>query len=108
MVLTLAGIATGHADDAGGMPDAEKCRHIGEDIAAYLATGHPCACPYSLMRNHRDLCGDRSAWSKPNGSEPHCYLSDFDTPPAPHVSVRVTLRTPPPCGQAPTPPQLRP
>ncbi len=95
-VIMLAGIVTGRADDAGRVPDTEKCRLIEQDIAAYLATGHPCACPYSLMRNGGP-CDDRSAWSKLNGSEPRCYFSDFDRPAAPHVSVRITRRTPPPC-----------
>jgi phosphatidylserine/phosphatidylglycerophosphate/cardiolipin synthase-like enzyme len=97
--FVLAGIATGRPDDAGGVPDAEKCRLIEQDIAAYLATGHPCACPYSLMRNG-SRCDDWSAWSKrTTGSEPRCYLSDFDRPAAPRVSVRVTPRMPP-CGRA--------
>jgi phosphatidylserine/phosphatidylglycerophosphate/cardiolipin synthase-like enzyme len=93
--LMLAGVAPGRADAVGRVPDVEKCRLIEQDIAAYLATGHPCACPYSLMRNGR-RCDEWSAWSKRNGgSEPRCYLSDFDIPAAPHVSVG-----PPPCERA--------
>ena len=44
-------------------------------IAAYLATGHPCACPYNLARNGSQ-CGGRSAYSRPGGAEPLCYPKD--------------------------------
>jgi len=36
-------------------------------IAAYKATGHPCACPFDLMRNGAQ-CGDRRAYSRPGGA----------------------------------------
>jgi len=48
---------------------------INESVAAYLATGHPCACPYNVARNGSQ-CGKRSAWSKPGGQAPLCYPDD--------------------------------
>src|SRR6266568_6374766 len=48
---------------------------IKESIAAYLATGHPCACPYNIARNGSQ-CGGRSAYSRPGGAEPLCYPRD--------------------------------
>lgn len=57
-------------------PD-EMCAAIRKDVADYLASGSPCACPYNLMRNGRQ-CGDRSAWSKPAGRAPRCFFGDFD------------------------------
>ena len=44
-------------------------------VAAYLATGHPCACPYNLARNGSS-CGGRSAYSRPGGASPLCYPQD--------------------------------
>jgi hypothetical protein len=34
---------------------------IQQSVAAYLATGHPCACPYNLTRKGSP-CGARSAY----------------------------------------------
>ena len=48
---------------------------IKESIAAYKSTGHPCACPFDLMRNGRE-CGSVSAYSKPGGASPLCYPKD--------------------------------
>ena len=48
---------------------------VKESVARYLATGHPCACPFNLMRNGRS-CGDRSAYSRPGGASPLCYAND--------------------------------
>lgn len=42
---------------------------------AYYRTGHPCACPDDLARNGV-RCGKRSAYSRPGGAEPYCYISD--------------------------------
>jgi hypothetical protein len=46
---------------------------------AYYASGRPCACPDDAMRNGR-RCGERSAYSRPGGAQPLCYVSDV-TPP---------------------------
>ena len=35
-----------------------------------------CPCPYSIMSNGKK-CGKRSAYSKPGGYEPLCYVSDI-------------------------------
>src|SRR5450631_1701111 len=42
---------------------------------AYYRTGHPCACPEDLARNG-SRCGGRSAYSRPGGAEPYCYVTD--------------------------------
>jgi hypothetical protein len=42
---------------------------------AYYRTGHPCACPEDLARNG-SRCGKRSAYSRPGGAEPYCYVTD--------------------------------
>jgi hypothetical protein len=48
---------------------------VRESRAAYHATGRPCACPDDLARNG-SRCGGRSAYSRPGGAEPRCYVSD--------------------------------
>ena len=46
---------------------------IRESIANYPGK---CPCPYSIMSNG-NKCGKRSAYSKPGGYEPLCYVSDI-------------------------------
>jgi hypothetical protein len=48
---------------------------IKESIASYLATGHPCACPYNVARNGSN-CGGRSAYIRPGGAATLCYPKD--------------------------------
>ena len=48
---------------------------VEESRNAYHATGRPCACPDDLMRNGR-RCGGNSAYSRPGGAQPYCYVSD--------------------------------
>src|SRR3954451_10269845 len=48
---------------------------VQESVGAYLATGHPCACPYNSARNGSS-CGGRSAYSKGGGAAPLCYFAD--------------------------------
>jgi hypothetical protein len=48
---------------------------VQESRQEYYATGHPCACPGDLMRNGR-RCGNVSAYVRPGGAEPLCYVSD--------------------------------
>ena len=48
---------------------------VRDSVAAYLATGRPCACPYSTMRNGA-ACGSRSAYLRPGGRSPLCYETD--------------------------------
>jgi hypothetical protein len=50
-------------------------RIVQESRQAYYATGHPCACPEGLARNG-SRCGGRSAYSRPGGASPKCYVSD--------------------------------
>jgi hypothetical protein len=58
-------------------PDDSEIRQkiIDQSVAAYMATGHPCACPYNSARNGSS-CGGRSAYSKRGGTSPVCYPSD--------------------------------
>ena len=59
MILFALALSAAHA---GGLPattDSDKCRIIRSDIARYLATGHPCACPYSINRAGRACGGHR-------------------------------------------------
>ncbi len=81
------------------MTESEMCRIIRGDIARYLSTGHPCACPYNLKRNGKP-CGTVSAWSRPGGAAPRCYLDDVTDEREPEVHggpVRKTPGPPPPC-----------
>jgi hypothetical protein len=48
---------------------------VKESRDAYYRTGHPCACPEDLARNG-SRCGRRSAYSRPGGAEPYCYVTD--------------------------------
>jgi hypothetical protein len=48
---------------------------ITQSVSDYLATGHPCACPYNSARNGSS-CGGRSAYSRPGGASPLCYPKD--------------------------------
>lgn len=52
---------------------AKKRQMIRRSIASYSGS---CPCPYSRARNGSS-CGKRSAWSKPGGASPLCYLSDI-------------------------------
>jgi hypothetical protein len=76
-LLTIVLIfSTGAAFAREALSDAEVRESIiRESIAAYHATGHPCACPYNLARNGSQ-CGGRSAYSRPGGAEPLCYPED--------------------------------
>ena len=56
---------------------------IKESIASYPGK---CPCPYSIMSNGKK-CGKRSAYSKPGGYEPLCYVSDITS--AKNNSVRI-------------------
>lgn len=55
--------------------DQVRQQIVQENVSAYLATGHPCACPYNSMRNGA-ACGGRSAYSRPGGASPLCYPKD--------------------------------
>lgn len=58
-------------------PDDSEIRQkiIDQSVAAYTATGHPCACPYNSARNGSS-CGGLSACSRRGGASPVCYPSD--------------------------------
>jgi hypothetical protein len=48
---------------------------VAASVAAYLAMGKPCACPYNTDSRGYS-CGGRSAHSKPRGFSPYCYPTD--------------------------------
>lgn len=60
---------------------------IQESIAQYPGK---CPCPYSVMSNGKK-CGKRSAYSKPGGYEPLCYVSDI-IPKNQSVSIKQQIR----------------
>jgi len=58
------------------LTDQQVAEIIVHDIReAYYRTGHPCACREDLARNG-SRCGKRSAYSRPGGAEPYCYVTD--------------------------------
>jgi hypothetical protein len=73
--LALFVSSEGIARSPGLTDDAIRQQVIQESVAAYLATGHPCACPYNAARNGSS-CGGRSAYSRRGGASPICYPSD--------------------------------
>jgi hypothetical protein len=77
LVLALLVAFASHGAFAGATPTDNQIRQqiIQQSVDAYLATGHPCACPYNLARNG-STCGGRSAYSRPGGASPLCYPSD--------------------------------
>jgi hypothetical protein len=48
---------------------------IAASVAAYKASGRPCACPEDRTRSGR-RCGGNSAWSRPGGAKPLCRATD--------------------------------
>jgi hypothetical protein len=48
---------------------------VRESRQEYYSTGHPCACPDDHMRNGR-VCGNVSAYIRPGGAQPLCYVRD--------------------------------
>jgi hypothetical protein len=75
-IIISLGVGGAAAQRASELADVQvRDAIIKESIAAYLATGHPCACPYNLARNGSQ-CGGRSAYSRPGGAEPLCYPKD--------------------------------
>jgi hypothetical protein len=74
--IVIALTAAMHAIALQPPTDAEVRKAIiQQSIAAYNATGHPCACPYQSDRAGRS-CGGRSAYSRPGGASPLCYSQD--------------------------------
>jgi hypothetical protein len=55
--------------------NAERQAVVRDSVAAYMATGRSCACPYNSARNGSS-CGGRSAYNRPGGASPLCYPSD--------------------------------
>jgi len=61
---------------AAALPAAEIALLIvQESRQQYYASGHPCACPEDLTKSGRS-CGRNSAYSRPGGAAPLCYIND--------------------------------
>lgn len=50
-----------------------KKQLIEQSIRTYQGS---CPCPYNIMKNGR-ICGRRSAYSRPRGKAPLCYVEDI-------------------------------
>lgn len=74
-LLALPGAALAREPGSGPLDRQARERIVRESVAAYLATGHPCACPYNTARNG-SACGRRSAYTRPGGAAPLCYPAD--------------------------------
>lgn len=95
MLTTMLAVPAASA----GTTTSEMCETIRRDIAEYHALRRPCPCPYSILRNGR-MCGDLSAWAKPDGRAPRCYFSDVtgERPPNRRPNpIRRSWPDPPPC-----------
>ena len=55
--------------------DTEIARAIIRECAAIYHASRPCACPYDLTRSG-GRCGGWSAYSRPGGASPRCYVKD--------------------------------
>jgi hypothetical protein len=78
LVLLIALIlpaGAAHADTTAPTNGQIRQQIIHDSIAAYQASGHPCACPFNTTANGTE-CGSRSAYSKPGGHAPLCYAKD--------------------------------
>jgi hypothetical protein len=74
-LVILASFATA-ADARIPLTDSQVRQEIiNQSVSDYLATGHPCACPYNSARNG-SASGGRSAYSRPGGASPLCYPKD--------------------------------
>jgi len=72
---------SGYGTPVGRVKDLRSDHEIAKAIVQesrqqYYSTGHPCACPDDVMRNGR-RCGNVSAYVRPGGAEPLCYVSDI-------------------------------
>jgi hypothetical protein len=76
-LLLLGAAASAPAQRATFTDEQVRQQIVQESVSAYLATGHPCACPYNSMRNGA-ACGGRSAYSRPGGASPLCYAKDVN------------------------------
>ena len=75
-LLAAAGVLPAAGQSPAQMTDDQvRLAIIQQSVAAYSATGRPCACPYQLDRAGRS-CGGRSAYSRPGGASPLCYPAD--------------------------------
>lgn len=48
---------------------------VRQSVSSYLQTTGNCPCPYNRAANNSQ-CGGRSAYSRPGGASPICYVDD--------------------------------
>jgi len=74
----ISGLAVGFASAQPRKTDAQiRQEMIAASIARYVNTARrTCACPYSVDRAGRPG-GSRSAYVRPSGVSPLCYVSDI-------------------------------
>jgi hypothetical protein len=74
LALILAA-PVGRAQPAALTDQQIAAKIVQDSRQAYYATGNPCACPVDVARDGIQ-CGRRSAYSRPGGASPKCYVSD--------------------------------
>jgi hypothetical protein len=70
--------------------DQDVAQAIVRECLAIYHEGRPCACPSDLARNG-SRCGKRSAYDRPGGAKPRCYVSDVS--PAEIAAYRAGKKT---------------
>lgn len=58
-----------------GLSNQELAEAIVRECLAVYHTGRPCACPEDKAHNG-SRCGGRSAYDRPGGAAPFCYVKD--------------------------------
>jgi hypothetical protein len=74
-VLALLSIALAPVMARSPLTDHQIAEAIIQECAAIYHKSRPCACPEDRARNG-SRCGRRSAYSRPGGASPRCYIKD--------------------------------
>ena len=76
-LIVLAGtlVLTPNIANAQKSSDQDIAKAIIRECLAIYHAERPCACPSDLARNG-SRCGRRSAYDRPGGAKPRCYVSD--------------------------------
>jgi hypothetical protein len=75
LLLLPYGVAAWAQTAAKQLTDRQIAGVVRESREPYYRTGHACACPEDLVKDGT-RCGNRSAYSRPGGAAPYCYISD--------------------------------
>lgn len=71
LILSLLMVFPAHAQSRAQL--AQEV--VDASISGYQAHYGNCPCPFNRAKNN-SKCGKRSAWSKPGGQEPVCYVEE--------------------------------